>query len=395
MALHGRGNPHWMWHAVFSFWSWHSSHWSCLHCQIGKDGGGYNPNLLIFFSAMLQLMLKISARKSPRFFRRGTPRGSLEGSCGLRALVPSASTRHGQTAAEVTNGMDDVVRSHQYQRCQRGWWFPRNGGFTEKSSMTKKNSCSIAMFDSERYLSWWSTFLGLLEVWGGTAVGWFLTQKPQLNLACRPWLQCGKRPMYKNARVETEQHGSKCLCGAGWAEGWLLVVGITSPWVLRSWLACAASPRVLKLMTWSPLETPARALSFLWLTKTIIGLPLLCQEHLLLFMHERFLSMQEAGADWQVQSRWKILGVFLEHWKVWEMDSKNIKNELDLSKMNNISITFNNRLPMFWANLVYFGCSEPFLTSWQPRFGPWEGSLILRWRGRNRGGDRRNDFGEV
>jgi hypothetical protein len=26
--------------------------------------------------------------------------------------VPSAS-RHGQTAAEVTNGMDDVVRSHQ------------------------------------------------------------------------------------------------------------------------------------------------------------------------------------------------------------------------------------------------------------------------------------------
>jgi len=76
-------------------------------------------------------------------------------------------------------------------------------------------------------------------------------------------------------------------------------------------------------------------LSFLWLTKTIkhpqllisnnslvmffflgIGLPLLCQEHLLLFMHERFLSMQEAGADWQVQSKWKILGVFLEHWKV-------------------------------------------------------------------------------
>ena len=52
-------------------------------------------------------------------------------------------------------------------------------------------------------------------------------------------------------------------------------------------------------------------------------------------MHERFLSMQEAGADWQVQSKWKILGVFLEHWKVWEMDSKNIKNELDLSKMNN------------------------------------------------------------
>ena len=47
-----------------------------------------------------------------------------------------------------------------------------------------------------------------------------------------------------------------------------------------------------------------------------IGLPLLCQEHLLLFMHERFLSMQEAGADWQVQSKWKILGVFLEHWKV-------------------------------------------------------------------------------
>lgn len=110
-------------------------------------------------------------------------------------------------------------------------------------------SFSIAMFDSERYLSWWSTFFGfwrfgvalqmlILLPKNYTVFGWFLTQKPQLDLA-RPWLQCGKRPMYKNAR-ETEQHGSKCLCGAGWAEGWLLVVGITS-WVLRWWLACSGT----------------------------------------------------------------------------------------------------------------------------------------------------------
>lgn len=135
--LHGRGNPHWMWHAVFSFWSWHSSHWSCLHCQIGKDGGGYNPNLLIFFcdaSAHVEnLCPEISqilpAGNTPRFaWRELRPQGP-------RAI--SVSPWPDRSWGDQWHGWRGAIPPDQ--RCQRG--NPRNGGFImEKSSMTKKNS---------------------------------------------------------------------------------------------------------------------------------------------------------------------------------------------------------------------------------------------------------------
>ena len=128
MALHGRGNPHWMWHAVFSSWLWHSSHWSCLHCQIGKDGGGYNPNLLIFFlcdaSAHVEnLSPEISqilpaGFPTPRFaWRELRPQGPQ----GPRA---SEKTCHGRRQLRWPMAWmtwcDPTRRSQTYQR----WLFP-------------------------------------------------------------------------------------------------------------------------------------------------------------------------------------------------------------------------------------------------------------------------------
>ena len=257
--LHGRGNPHWMWHAVFSFWSWHSSHWSCLHCQIGKDGGRYNPNLLIFFLRCFSSCWKSLPGNLPDSSGGEHPEVRLKGAA---ASGPSCHQRLAMARPQLRWPMAWMTWCDPTRSTVSTWKSPKWRLYYGKIiDDQKKLIDKVAKFDSERYLSWWSTFLGLLEVWGGTADVDFAAKKPQLNLA-RPWLQCGKRPMYKNARVETEQHGSKCLCGADWAEGWLLVVGITSPWVLRWWLACAASPRVFKLMTWSPSGTPARALSF-------------------------------------------------------------------------------------------------------------------------------------
>lgn len=138
---------------------------------------------------------------------------------------------------------------------ERGWKSPK-WRLYGKIMDDQKNSFSIAMFDSERYLSWWSTFLGFWR-FGVALQMLILLPKAILSLILNPKTSAEPRqtlaPVWQTADVQKRSGGD----GAAWLEmslrsrlgrrvasgGWDHI-SLGSPLMVS-----AASPRVFKLMT--------------------------------------------------------------------------------------------------------------------------------------------------